>query len=180
MEENKGNRPGPTETQIEIMMSDWLGGIRGGAETDHTHKGKEGIRSDTDVADYLLGNLDNLDKLSLMRTARHAARSLLPIGVLHMSTASRREPSRRPSRLLRRISRLRWLASSISSCAASMMFCRSCGPAVMARREASTDLRMLSSSDSASRLSSFNRCNLLRASAWALLDVFPTKRSLSR
>ena len=77
MEENKGNRPGPTETQIEIMMSDWLGGIRGGAETDHTHKGKEGIRSDTDVAGYLLGNLDNLDKLSLMRAARHAARNVI-------------------------------------------------------------------------------------------------------
>lgn len=63
----------PTRSQVETLMSDWLGNLR--EENDNfTHKGKKGIQSEETVIDYLIGkNADRMLKEDLMRKSRQAA-----------------------------------------------------------------------------------------------------------
>ena len=37
------NNTQPTDTQIQVVMSDWLGTLRKGEDGNYTHKGKGGI-----------------------------------------------------------------------------------------------------------------------------------------
>lgn len=69
------NKTKPTESQIEVLMSDWLGNLRMGTEGNYTHKGKGGIHrnSDESFQDYLLGNISHLDPVDLIKKARQAA-----------------------------------------------------------------------------------------------------------
>lgn len=69
----------PTESQIEVMMSDWLGNLRMGSEGNYTHKGKGGIRhkSDKTFQDYLLGSIGHLKAVDLIKKARQAACSVV-------------------------------------------------------------------------------------------------------
>ena len=66
----------PTDTQIQVLMSDWLGNLRMKDEGNYTHVGKEGIRRKSDApsfSEYLTGSLAGLDRLNLMKVARRAA-----------------------------------------------------------------------------------------------------------
>ena len=68
-------RTQPTESQIKLLMSDWLGGKRLGE--NHTHEGERGITSDKTIREYLIGNLSGLDSLELIRRSRKAARNVI-------------------------------------------------------------------------------------------------------
>lgn len=69
----------PTESQIEVLMSDWLGNLRMKSEGNYTHKGKGGIhlKRKTSLQDYLLGDISGYDKLELMKQARMAAEKVI-------------------------------------------------------------------------------------------------------
>lgn len=69
----------PTDSQIQVLMSDWLGNLRQSDEGNYTHSGKGGIRRsrETDLQDYLIGDLTGLDKATLMRRARQGARQMV-------------------------------------------------------------------------------------------------------
>ena len=69
----------PTESQIKVLMSDWLGNLRQKDEGNYTHKGRGGIRrkSGEGIADYLLGDTTSKDTLELMKAGRHAARNIV-------------------------------------------------------------------------------------------------------
>lgn len=73
------NKNKPTESQVQALMSDWLGNLRMKDESNFTHKGRGGIvtRKRTGTLDYLLGDVDGLDKLNLMKAARQAARNVV-------------------------------------------------------------------------------------------------------
>lgn len=74
MEQEK-QKTTPTNSQIEALMSDWLGNLRMSEEGNYTHAGKGGIkrRTETTVGEYLIGKVSGLDQLSLMKRARQAA-----------------------------------------------------------------------------------------------------------
>ena len=65
----------PTDSQVETLMSDWLGNLRQSEEGNYTHAGKGGIRRlrESTVGEYLIGNVSSLDKLTLMKRSRQAA-----------------------------------------------------------------------------------------------------------
>ena len=69
----------PTESQIQVLMSDWLGNLRMKAEGNYTHKGKGGIRvhKDTSFRKYLLGDTRGMDDLELMKRSRMAAENIV-------------------------------------------------------------------------------------------------------
>lgn len=75
--EQKKNKP--TESQIEILMSDWLGNLRMDEGGRFTHKGKGGIRRQkhTSLQDYLLGDVSDMDNLDLIKNARMAAENIV-------------------------------------------------------------------------------------------------------
>lgn len=72
-------RKQPTESQIDVLMSDWLGNLRQSTEGNYTHKGEGGIRhkEDTTMREYLLGNVRTMDTLDLMKNARMAAEQIV-------------------------------------------------------------------------------------------------------
>lgn len=69
----------PTESQIQVLMSDWLGNLRMKAEGNYTHKGKGGIRvhKDTSIRQYLMGDTRGMDTLELMKRSRMAAENII-------------------------------------------------------------------------------------------------------
>ncbi len=76
------SRRKPTDTQIEVLMSDWLGNLRQSADGNYTHKGKKGIRkrSGTAVIDYLLPELpDDIPAIEAIRQSRQAADRIIGV-----------------------------------------------------------------------------------------------------
>ena len=69
----------PTESQIEVLMSDWLGNLRLPKEGNYTHKGNGGIKRKTNssLREYLLGNVKDLDNLDLIKQSRIAAEHII-------------------------------------------------------------------------------------------------------
>lgn len=69
----------PTDSQIDVLMSDWLGNLRMKAEGRYTHKGSGGIvrKNDTSMREYLLGNIKRMDNLELMKQSRIAAEKII-------------------------------------------------------------------------------------------------------
>lgn len=67
----------PTASQVETLMSDWLGNLRQKAEGNYTHKGKGGIHTDKRYSDYIFGNVDRLSPLELLKKGREAARNVV-------------------------------------------------------------------------------------------------------
>lgn len=69
----------PTDTQIDVLMSDWLGNLRLKKEGNYTHKGRGGIKrkESTTMREYLLGNVRQMDMLDLMKTARIGAEKVI-------------------------------------------------------------------------------------------------------
>ena len=66
----------PTESQIRVVMSDWLGTLRQKDEGNYTHKSKGGIRRDRNdegISEYLLSDVNGLDKVELLKQSRQAA-----------------------------------------------------------------------------------------------------------
>ena len=65
----------PTESQIQVLMSDWLGNLRLKDEGNYTHKGKGGIKTNRkgSLTDYLVGPVSSMDQLDLLKEGRHAA-----------------------------------------------------------------------------------------------------------
>ena len=72
------NNP-PTDSQIQVLMSDWLGNLRLKDEGNYTHSGKGGIKrtDSTDLKDYLVGDVTGLDNLELIKHARGAAKQVV-------------------------------------------------------------------------------------------------------
>lgn len=81
MEDNNGTiiREQPTESQVEVLMSDWLGNLRLKDEGNFTHAGKGGIRhhKDESFSDYLVGEVESLTPLDLLKQGRLAARQVV-------------------------------------------------------------------------------------------------------
>lgn len=69
----------PTDSQIDVLMSDWLGNLRMKKEGNYTHKGSGGIRKTepTTMRQYLLGNVRRMDDLDLMKNARIGAEKII-------------------------------------------------------------------------------------------------------
>lgn len=69
----------PTESQIDVLMSDWLGNLRMKQEGNYTHRGKGGIRRkvDTTMREYLLGDVKRMDNLELMKQSRIGAEKII-------------------------------------------------------------------------------------------------------
>ncbi len=69
----------PTDSQIDVLMSDWLGNLRMKQEGNYTHKGKGGIKiqRDTTMRDYLIGDVSHMDELDLIKNARIAAEKVV-------------------------------------------------------------------------------------------------------
>ena len=75
---NEQNKP--TESQIEVLMSDWLGNLRAKADGNFTHKGEGGIRrrnTDEDLTGYLMGSLEGLDTVELIKRSRMASEHVI-------------------------------------------------------------------------------------------------------
>lgn len=77
----QSNKTQPTESQIQVLMSDWLGNLRMGAEGNYVHEGKGGIKhtSDESFQDYVMGNVSELSELELIREARISASKVVNI-----------------------------------------------------------------------------------------------------
>lgn len=72
-----GENKGPTKSQVQVMMSDWLGNLRQGEEAGYTHKGKGGIDfSGPSITDYIVGSTDGLDTLDLIKKSLVGARKI--------------------------------------------------------------------------------------------------------
>lgn len=69
----------PTESQIQVLMSDWLGNLRMKGDRDFTHSGEGGIRRSAEggFSDYLVGNVSSYDDLELLKQARVAAKQVV-------------------------------------------------------------------------------------------------------
>lgn len=69
----------PTDSQIDVLMSDWLGNLRMKKEGNYIHKGSGGIRKTepTTMRQYLLGNVRRMDELDLMKNARIGAEKIV-------------------------------------------------------------------------------------------------------
>lgn len=69
----------PTETQIQVVMSDWLGNLRQKDEGNYTHRGKGGIRTKDarSFSEYLIEDTDSLDELNLLKQGRMAAEQVV-------------------------------------------------------------------------------------------------------
>ena len=69
----------PTDSQIDVLMSDWLGNLRMKAEGHYTHKGSGGIvrKNGTSMREYLLGNVKRMDHIELMKQSRIAAEKII-------------------------------------------------------------------------------------------------------
>ena len=69
----------PTETQIQVVMSDWLGNLRQKDEGNYTHRGKGGIhtRSKRSFSEYLVEDAGSLDELTLLKQGRMAAEQVV-------------------------------------------------------------------------------------------------------
>ena len=72
-------REQPTESQVEVLMSDWLGNLRLKDEGNFTHAGKGGIRhhKNESFSDYLVGDVESLTPLDLLKQGRLAARQVV-------------------------------------------------------------------------------------------------------
>ena len=69
-----------TESQIKLILSDWLGNLRQGENGDFVHKGKGGIRSSEEsITDYLMGDVGKFgnNKELLMKKTLQASRNLV-------------------------------------------------------------------------------------------------------
>lgn len=67
----------PTESQIQVLMSDWLANLRSQENGNFTHKGKGGIQTvHSSVLDYLLGTPEK-QPLKLIKQARRAAEQVV-------------------------------------------------------------------------------------------------------
>ena len=75
MEQQNNSAVRPTETQVKVLMSDWLGNLRMKDEGNYTHAGKGGIKRNglSDTTDFLVGNVSGMDPLELLKHARGAA-----------------------------------------------------------------------------------------------------------
>lgn len=73
----KENRTIPTPSQVETLMSDWLGNLRSGASGDHVHKGSGGIRTQKTYTDYVIGDITGLSDLETIRKGREAAKRVV-------------------------------------------------------------------------------------------------------
>ena len=73
------NKIKPTDSQIDVLMSDWLGNLRMKEEGNYIHKGKGGIRKKeaTSMRRYLIGDVSQMDKLDLMKNARIASEKIV-------------------------------------------------------------------------------------------------------
>lgn len=73
--ETKTTRTVPTASQVDVLMSDWLGNLRASSSGNYTHKGKGGIRraGGETITDYLVGKVTGLSDIELIREARLAA-----------------------------------------------------------------------------------------------------------
>ena len=67
----------PTASQVDTLMSDWLGNLRMKAEGNYTHKGKGGIRTQKSYTDYVVGDVDGLSDVEALKKARIAARNVI-------------------------------------------------------------------------------------------------------
>ena len=69
----------PTESQVQVLMSDWMGNLRLKEEGNFTHAGKGGIEhnSEESYSEYLIGDVDGLDEIELIRQARSAAKQVV-------------------------------------------------------------------------------------------------------
>ena len=69
----------PTQSQIDVVMSDWMGNLRQKEEGNFVHKGQGGIRrqSGESAADYILGDVKRLDGLDLIKHSRMAAEQIV-------------------------------------------------------------------------------------------------------
>ena len=69
----------PTETQIQVVMSDWLGNLRQKDEGNYTHKGHGGIRRSKSeaISTYLIGDTSHLTQMELIKKARMAAEQVI-------------------------------------------------------------------------------------------------------
>ena len=69
----------PTESQVQVLMSDWLRNLRSQENENFTHKGKGGIRTEhSSVLDYLLGMPEN-NPVKLIKQSRRAAEHIFLI-----------------------------------------------------------------------------------------------------
>lgn len=71
----------PTESQIDVVMSDWLGNLRMNEIGNFTHVGKSGIKTkrDTTVRENLAGDVSGLDPLDLIKIGRQASEMLIDV-----------------------------------------------------------------------------------------------------
>ena len=69
----------PTETQIQVVMSDWLGNLRQKDEGNYTHRGKGGIHttSQRSFSEYLVQDAESLNQLDLLKQGRMAAEQVV-------------------------------------------------------------------------------------------------------
>lgn len=70
----------PTRSQIDVIMSDWLGNLRCKDKQNFTHKGKGGIvKEDADLIDYMVGEgtLTRLSEDNLIKTSRQTAEQII-------------------------------------------------------------------------------------------------------
>lgn len=66
----------PTESQVDVLMSDWLSNLRMGESGNYVHKGDRGIRTDSNMRQYLIGNLKGYDYLEAIKRGRKAAETV--------------------------------------------------------------------------------------------------------
>lgn len=74
MDKNK-----PTKSQIQVVMSDWLGNLREKDEGNYTHRGKKGIRvsGEDSFSEYLIPDADGMCLLELIKQSRIAAEDVV-------------------------------------------------------------------------------------------------------
>lgn len=74
-------KPQPTRSQVDVLMSDWMGNIRQSDADNFVHRGKGGFRRNRagSTTDYLLDgeNLESLSTLELIRRTRAAAERVI-------------------------------------------------------------------------------------------------------
>ena len=83
MSETK-ERKTPTESQILVTMSDWLGSLRQNKDGAFTHRGKGGIdrTHKNGISSYLIDETEGIENMELIRQSRMAAQHLVN-SILH-------------------------------------------------------------------------------------------------